>query len=695
MNRLSGFRIGGPGVPLVLQTETAECGLACLAMVAGFHGHTLDLPILRRRFPISLKGMNLAQLMHVARRLGLSCRPVRMELGDLRNLRLPAILHWDLNHYVVLVSISSNAALIHDPAAGTLKLSMAEVSKHFTGVAGEIEPTATFQRTVERQPLNWRSMTGRVRGLKTSLAQVLVLAIALEVFALFGPFLMQWIIDDALVSRDADLLVVIVTGLFLLGTIQIVIRWVRSRALLYLSTSLNLQWAANVMGHLLRLPVTFFERRHMGDIVSRFGAITKIQQTLTTSFIAAILDGLMAFATGVMLFLYSPALTYVVLAAVVIYALLRVARYSALHKASEKLIVLAARQQSHFMETVRAIQAIKLFNGQDDRHTRFLQLTVAAGNANVEVQRLDIMFQTINRMLTLSEGVLVLWLGSQAVLGGAFSVGMLIAFIAYKDQFSDRLMSLVDKSVELRMLRLQAERLSDIVLSAPEPDATTPVVTSQSLQPTIELKGVRFRYGEGDPWVIDGLSIAVAAGESVVLVGPSGCGKTTTLKIILGELEPVEGEVLVGGIPLRQLGLAFHRSLIGVVMQDDILLAGSLAENICFFSSEPDQAHIERCARTAHIHDYIMSTPMGYNTLVGDMGTTLSGGQRQRVILARALYKRPRILLLDEATSHLDVELERDIGIEVARMSITRVVIAHRPETVRSGGRIIPIGPQP
>jgi ATP-binding cassette, subfamily B, bacterial CvaB/MchF/RaxB len=693
-NVLEGLNFGwGRKLSLVLQTEGAECGLACLAMVATYHGYKTDLPSLRQRYSISLKGMNLAHLMQVAGRMDLSCRPLRVELETLERINLPAILHWDLNHFVVLKEIKGTKLTIHDPAAGLVTMELSEASKHFTGVAVEVEPTIKFEKRTEHQAIKLRGLMGKVRGLKTSLLQILILAFALEVFGLVGPFLTQWIVDDTLVSGDKDLLAVIAMGILLLGVLKTVVSLVRSWILLYMGTTLNVQWVANVMEHLLRLPVAFFEKRHMGDIVSRFGSISAIQQTLTTTFVAGVIDGLMALVTLVMMFVYSGTLGLIALGAVLLYGGLRLARYERLRSASEGQIVRAARQQSHFMETVRGIQAVKIFNRQADRKARFLKLVVDSTNSGIEIQRLNITFQTVNSLIVVVEGVLILWLGSKLVLDRAFTIGMLMAFIAYKDQFTSRIISLIDKGIEVWMLKLQAQRLSDIVLAEPEPAVQQTFVDTESIAPSLELRNIKFRYADGEPWVVQGLSLRVAAGESVVLVGPSGCGKTTLLKIMLGQLNPIEGEVLIGGVPLAQLGLDAYRSMIGAVMQDDQLFAGSLADNISFFDNAPDQPWIEECARLAQIHGDIQKMPMGYNTLVGDMGTSLSGGQKQRIFLARALYKRPTILFLDEATSHLDVALEKDITSAISALQLTRIVIAHRAETMAASGRVVRLEP--
>lgn len=685
---LEGLRFGGARrLPLFLQTEAAECGLASLGMVAWFHGHRIDLAGLRRRFTVSLKGATLAYLMQVAGRLHLAPRPLRLELDELPRLRAPCILHWNLNHFVVLKSADSRGIVIHDPALGVRRLSLAEASRHFTGIALELAPTTEFRAVDERRRLHLRDLTGPVVGLKRSLAQVLVLALALQAIAIVAPFHMQWVVDGAVVSGDRDLLTVLGLGFLLLTLVQVTLAALRSWIVLYLSTTLNLQWLANVFSHLLRLPVSYFEKRHLGDVVSRFGAVTAIQRTLTSSFVEAILDGVMAAATLAMMVVYSAALAMVAIGAVVCYGLLRWLFYMPLRRATEEQIVHSAKQQSHFLETVRGVQSIKLFGRQEERRSRWLNLVVDTTNQDLAAQKLGLGFRSANGLVFGAERIAIVWLGALLVLDSAFSVGMLFAFMSYKEQFSARVAGLVDKMIDLRMLSLQGERLADIVLTAPEEDA--PSMAADDIEASLEVRAVSFRYSDTEPLVLVNCSFAVEAGESVAIVGPSGCGKTTLLKLMLGLLPTTDGKILAGGIDIQKLGIDRYRKLVGTVMQDDQLFAGSIADNISFFDPSPDQGAIERHARLAAVHDDIAAMPMGYNTLIGDMGAALSGGQKQRILLARALYKQPRILFLDEATSALDVQKERAVNEAVRSLNLTRIVIAHRPETIASADRVI------
>ena len=686
-----GLRAGR--VPVLLQTEAAECGLACLAMVASAHGLQTDLATLRQRFSLSLKGVTLADLVRMADGLQLQSRALRAELDELTQLQTPCILHWDLNHFVVLVSVRRGVATIHDPAQGVRRLKLAQVSPHFTGVALELSPGPGFAPRQERRTLRVRELLGPVSGLKRALAQVLLLALALEAFVLLTPFFMQWVVDDVLVSGDRDLLLTLGVGFGLLVLIQVLTAAGRGWAVLVLSATLNLQWLLNVFAHLLRLPVAWFEKRHIGDIWSRFTSVQSIQKALTTSFAEAVLDGALVVLTLVMMAVYSLRLTAVALAAVAVYGLLRWAFMRPLREATEEALVHEARQSSHFLESLRGVQAIKLFGAQADRRTRFAALVGHTMNAEITTRKLELGASLAHRLLFGLERVAVIWLGALLVLDRSLSVGMLFAFFAYKEQFALRVSGLIDKLVALRMLRLQAERLADIVLTPPEADAATTAAPGAEPAAGIELVDVSFRYADGEPEVLSHVNLRIEPGESVAITGPSGCGKTTLLKIMLGVLEPTHGEVRIGThgatVALQRLGLARWRQMVGVVMQDEPLFSGSVADNISFFDSAPDATWIGHCARVAAVHDEIMAMPMHYHTLIGELGTALSGGQKQRVLLARALYKRPRILLLDEATSALDIERERTVNQAVRQLQLTRVIVAHRPETIASATRVI------
>jgi len=676
-------------LPVLLQTEAAECGVACLAMIASYHGHAVDVAALRRRFAVSMRGATLAALMQLAARLGLESRAVRVELEDLERLRLPCVLHWSFTHFVVLRRVTRRGLVVHDPARGLRRVRRAEAGAAFTGVALELWPSPRFAPRAPVPAVGLRELVGDVRGLAGALAQILLLAATLETFVLANPLLLQWVVDHGLVTADRDLLTLLALGFGLLVLFEQATAALRGIVIMHFEATLNLQWQANVLAHLLRLPLPYFEKRHLGDIVSRFRSIDAIQRTVTTTFVEAIVDGAMSLLLLAVMLVYSPPLAAVCLAAMAIYVAVRRLAHAALRDARHEQIAAAAKQDSHFIETARGVRAIKLFARADERRGAWLGLLVEQINAGSRVQRLGLALRAGNGLLLGLTNVLVVYLGASLVLGGGLSTGMLLAFVAYQRQFAVRVSTLIDKLAEVRLLRLHCERLGDIVLTEPEQQLGPGRLIVSAAAPGVAIcvRGVRFRYGDHEPYVLDGVDLDVAPGECVALVGASGCGKSTLLCLLLGLLAPTAGEVTIAGVPPRELA-ATRRSVAGV-MQGDCLFAGSVADNISFFAADADQRRIEECARLAAIHSDIAALPMAYNTLVGFMGSTLSAGQQQRILLARALYAQPSVLVLDEATSHLDAPREAAIAAAVAQLGMTRIVAAHRRETLAAAHRIV------
>ncbi|MEJ1969589.1 MAG: peptidase domain-containing ABC transporter [Rhizomicrobium sp.] len=674
-------------LPFVMQSEASECGLACLAMVGRYYGHKLDLISLRRRFSNSVKGMRLDRLVHIARELNLATRPVRIELDDLPYVRLPCILHWNLNHFVVLKECSEKKATIYDPASGPRNLPLSDLSRSFTGIAIEIWPLPQFAPEISKEKITITRLTGEIVGLRSAVAQILLLALSLELVSILGPILPQWILDQVLSTHDVALLQLLGTAFVCVTLFQVFIGAARSWALSWVEATINTQWLVNVFHHVLQLPMPFFQRRPVGDIISRFGSISIIQSALSTKFIEALLDGLTAIGTITMLFLYSFPLALIVLLVFGLYALMRYAFFWPLRRASEQQISYDADQQTQLMEVVRGAQTVKQNNMQAARGAQFANLVVATTNRKVELQKLQIGMTAASQMVLGIGRICLLWLGAELVLDDKLTVGMLVAVVAYGEQFVSRAASLIDKGSDFGLLAIHAERLSDVVLTAPERHCEGRM--SAAVSPQITVDNISFRYAADDEWVIRNFSMQVAAGESVAVIGPSGSGKSTLAKLLLGLLEPESGSILIGGIDIREIGLNNYRDMVAAVLQDDQLFAGSIRDNICFFVPPENDDAIEAAARIAGIHDEIVAMPMGYETLVGDMGSVLSGGQKQRVLLARALYRAPQVLVLDEATSHLDVEREAQVTMAIREQRATRIIIAHRPQTIASADRVI------
>ncbi|MBQ4847153.1 peptidase domain-containing ABC transporter [Pseudoalteromonas sp. MMG005] len=675
-------------LPIILQSEAAECGLASLAMVAAYHGYESDLISLRQRFCISMEGATLLDIMQFAEKLELTSRPLRIELEDLDALQTPCILHWDMNHFVVLKKANEKRIVIHDPASGEKTFTLKEASNHFTGIALELTPTKQFEKKEAKPSLKFSDFWSRITGLKRSLFLIFALSMLLQVFTLAAPYYIQLVIDDVVLTGDTSLLTVLAVGFCLVMVFEIATNVLRGFTLLHFGNQMNIQLGANLFHHLVRLPLSYFETRHMGDVVSRFGSLQQVKQLLTTGVIEAIIDGLMAIITLAMIFFYSPMLSLVVLVAVIAYALVRMAMYKPFRTISEQEIMARAEENSNFMETVRGIQTIKLFGSEVKREGQWQNRYAKAINQNIRLGNFQIGYDAINRALFGIENIVVVYLAAHLVIQGGFSTGMLFAFMSYKRQFMDKTANLIEKLIEFKMLGLHFDRIADIALTEKEelqPDQTK----THKIEGNIEIKNVSFAYSDATANVLNKLNLTIQAGESVAITGPSGCGKSTLLKIMLGLNQAKSGEVLIDGVPLDQIGARQYRQQISAVMQDDELLSGSVADNIAFFDTPIDMERVVYCADLAAIHDDISAMPMGYDSLIGDMGSSLSGGQKQRIILARALYKDPKILFMDEATSHLDTSLESDINEAVSRLKITRVIIAHRRETIASADREI------
>jgi len=679
-------------LPVLRQTQAAECGLTCIGMIAGFYGHHIDMVSLRHRFPTSLKGSTLANVMSFAQSLGLGCRAVRLELDELDKLSLPCVLHWDLNHFVVLKSIAKNKIIIHDPARGIRKVPMDEVSSSFTGVALELYPAATFEKKDEKKSISMLGLIRNVSGIGSAFTQVALLSLALEFFGIITPFYMQWVIDQVLVSADRDLLTLLGVAFICITLFQNLITALRSWVTTWFSSMLSVQWSSNLCAHLLGLPLSYFEERHVGDILSRFGSIGTIQSTLTGRFISSIFDGVMALVTLGVIFTYNTTLTFVVIGLFLLYALIRWISFEPFRQANEDQLMASAVVQSQLLESIRGVQAIKLNNKQDLRVSTYTNESVESTNKGIVTQKLSIGFSTLQGTISGVGKIILIWLAAAQVLDGNFTSGMLVAFISFSDQFMSRSAGLINALIEFKMLRLHGERLSDIVLTEKEKNMESNIALPEEKGPVrLDISALSFRYSSSDPEIFSDFNLSIKAGESVAIIGPSGQGKTTLAKLLLGLLKPDSGCISIDGIDHTKLGMTYYRDLIGSVMQSDMMFAGSIMDNISFFDANLDKAQVEKAARIAQIHGDIMEMPMGYNSMVGDMGSSLSGGQVQRVILARALYRQPRILILDEATSHLDVARESAINDAIKHMNITRIIIAHRPETIISADRIIQI----
>ncbi len=693
--------LGRKKLPTVLQTEATECGIACLVMIARYHGHDIDLNALRKTASVSLKGASLKQVMATAANLHLSSRPLRVELDQLNKVQTPAILHWDLNHFVVLKKIANGKVHFIDPGRGLRVMALEKVSDHFSGVVLELSPSADFNLLENRLRPHLRDLWSRLVGMKRAVLQTLSLSIILQIVALAAPFYLQLVVDRAVGPQgsagDLGLLFALLLGFGGLVIIRAASEAIRGWAILVYGNQISFQMVGNIFRHLIRLPTGWFEKRHVGDIISRIGSARPIQEALTESVVAIVLDGFMAVFTLVIMFIYAPSLACVVLVLTAVLALATILIYPSLRRTEEETIVTKAIENTHVIESIRAATTVKLFGREAAREAAWRNLFADTINAATSHGKYLVLQKFFETLLMGGQIVITVYLGARLIIAepNIFSVGMLFAFLGYQQHFTESVKKLLSEGIKVSLLTLHLDRLADIVYEKTEaldiseqiPEKTHDKILS-TLQGAISVKNISFRYSDNDPWVLKDLSLEIPAGKMMTITGLSGGGKTTLMKLLLGLYAPTSGHIEVDGKSLSDIGMLNWRAQIGVVMQDDQLLSGTIADNISFFDPQIDMQKVYRAAMAAQIHDEISAIPMHYLSMVGDMGSVLSGGQKQRVLLARALYHDPKILFLDEGTANLDAETEERIADVLGKMTITRIIIAHRQQLINRADEI-------
>lgn len=673
------------------QAEAGECGLACLAMVASHYGYKTDLSSLRRAFPISSRGATLKTIIEIGDTLGLHSRPLRTELQALVNINLPAILHWNMNHFIVLIAVSYKKQgmifTIADPATGIQRVEESEFSKRFTGIALEIIPGDKFVKKNAREQLKLSQLWSRLNGLIPSLTRILALSIILQALSLVSPFFMQITVDSAIPAQDKEFAFVLLigfTGLWLINTMS---SWVRSQSIVELSSQMSFQMAINLFRHTIFLPISWYEKRHLGDVVSRFGSLQPINDLISKGLVAGVVDGVLVVATMILMLIYSPVLTAFTFGTVLLYGFIKYAYFTSAKMGNANLLAAQALENSTFIETIRGISAIKLFCQEGTRQRLWQNRKASVVDTNIKIGKLSAGFDTVLNAIIGLETLLFVFVSTRMVMDGAITLGMVFAYQAYKQNFIGATTRLIEQVMSYKLLSVHMDRLSDLVFAESENIGFSDPNEEKRFD-MVELIGIDFRYGLDSPKVLKSVDLKILPGQTTAIIGPSGVGKSTLLKIICCLLTPEEGHILIDGIPLDKYGVRRFRSKLGVVSQEDTLFAGSIAENISFFDIDCDHAWLVECCKLASIHEDILSMPLGYETSVGDMGANLSGGQKQRVLLARALYKKPSLLIMDEGTAHLDIATELKVATMIRSLGMTRIIVAHRPETIRQADRI-------
>lgn len=676
-------------VPIIYQSERAECGLASVAMIASYFGHRVELATLRDRLKLSARGLTMRDLIWVADELGMASRPVRIELDQVRQLRLPAILHWKFNHFVVLVQAKSDHYFINDPALGERRVSEREFSDNFTGVALELTPNNRFQLADEVTPVRLGDVSGKLSGLRPALIQVVAISLVIQLLALSVPFLVQVVLDRALAAGDLLLLYSVSIASCVLALAYVTVNALRAWVLMHVNSVLDMHFSSNVLRKMLSLPFPFFQRRNVGTLVSRFQNLKELRVSLSQGLSEAVVDGAMALSALAVLLFAQPKIFAVAAMVAVGYFGWRSVRSAVDRGAMRKAMSLLGRQHLIFLESLLAIETIKAFAVEDVREGVWANSHSEYLDASADQESLAIANVAFRQLLFFSGYLAAALVGALEVIDSTQSLGMLLAEMFLLSLFFTRAQNFVDKVFDFRIVKVHLELLGDVVHGTAEIGYADELSPVRRLDGLIEIRNVSFKHSRNDPYIFEGLSIRVEAGQSVAIIGRSGCGKSTLIRLLLGLLEPEHGEILYDGLPIASIGRRNVRRRIGCVLQSDHLFYGTVKENITLFDPQPDTDQLATCMERAFCDEFVRKMPMQDSTLISDTTALLSGGERQRILLARALYTSPSILLLDEASSHLDDESEARINESLRHLRISRLFVAHRESTIAMAERVI------
>ncbi|MGB7895629.1 MAG: peptidase domain-containing ABC transporter [Microcoleus sp.] len=684
--------------PFIQQQSAADCGATCLAMISEYWGKKFSLNYLRELAEIGRSGASLKSLAKAAERMGFQTRPVRASLTPLRNQN-PWIAHWQGNHYVAVYRFKNQQVLVADPAAGKRWMSIKSFTENWTGYALILDPTAELYRnhTAEHQGIKLKNFVGIVWPYRAAIAQILLLSLLLQLFGLVTPLFTQVILDQVVVSKSVATLHVFAIGLLLFSVWRTLLGATRQYLLDYLSNRIDLTLISGFISHTLSLPIKFFESRQVGDILTRVQENQKIQAFLTRQAITAWLDALMAVVYIGLMVYYNWRLALLVLALIPPIVILTLVATPFLRKVSREIFTESAKQNSSLVEMITGVATVKATAAEREMRWRWEDQLTSMINAKFRGQKLANSLQVIGGGINTLGSTALLWYGAMLVIQDELTIGQFVAFNMMIGSVISPVLSVVGLWDEFQEVLVSIERLDDVFSAQPEESPYKPMLVLPRIQGNVKFDNVSFRYAQDEERnTLQNLSFEVQAGETVAIVGRSGSGKSTLVKLLQGFYYPEKGRLTIDGHDIRHISLQSLRVQLGVVPQDCFLFSGTILENITLYKNGNDaaSASLEQAievAKLAEAHAFIQDMPLGYQTPVGERGTSLSGGQRQRIAIARALLGDPRILVLDEATSSLDTESERRFQQNLARISRDRTsfIIAHRLSTVRNADRIL------
>jgi HlyB family type I secretion system ABC transporter len=678
--------------PFVRQLDAADCGAAALAMVCRHYGRAVSLARIRRLCFAATDGTSLRAICRAATELGLAARPVKVSARNLAQIPLPAIVHWDGNHWVVVYDVGDGHVRVADPALGLRKLPRAEFDQRWSGYTALFDYTEAFaQAPVEAPSAAW--LWPFVRPFRSIIVRALGLAVVAAALQMLLPVFTQVIVDRVLVEQDVGLLNMVVLTMLVALAFMTVATVVQRYLLSFTAVRIDAATLDYLTRTLLALPMSYFTARRTGDIQRRLAGLRQVREFLVHSAVGGMTALVQLAAAFTLMAVYSPLLAGVFLITVPLY--LGLMRFSAkrLRPVFDDLEDGFARYASYQIDAIKGIETVKAMGAEMAFRELMLSQFHRIARRQFRADFTVTSYEGTVSMVTVLTSAIFLWFGARQVLEGHLTIGALVAFNALVALANAPITTLLNLWDNFQLAAVLLGRLDDVFQEEPEQgrsrDRLQPVRT---LEGRISLRHVGFRYGGPEsPKILDGISLEVAAGRSVAIVGRSGSGKTTLVKCLAGLLEPTEGTILYDGVDLTALNYRDLRRQIGFVLQENHLFDDTIARNIAFGEDEPDMDRVMWAARLANAHEFIERLPLGYETRVGESGLAISGGQRQRIAIARAVYLQPPVLMLDEATSSLDTESERAVKENIDRLlqGRTTFVIAHRLSTVRDADLII------
>lgn len=671
----------------IYQSENSECGLACLVMISNYlHSAKQTLRGARSLLGTMADGATFDDLTSISHRLGLLPKAVSLTEEEVEMLSLPAILHWNMNHFVVLEKISRTKFVIVDPVNGRMELTETQFYDQFTGVALELSRKENFviNDDMEKQKISVSDFFSSINGIKNALSKLILFSLITQVFAIGSPLYTQFTIDNIVQNGDTELLLVISIGIILIILLEQVILLFHNKLGLYISTTLEYQLSSSLLSHTLNLSSLWFKRRSVGDIMSKFGSLISIQAFITSTIIGLFIDFVSFIISMTIMLVYSPILTLTVILFLVFSHMIKLAIFPIQKNLENIGIIKSAKQESEFIESIRSFQTIKSLSLENIRFNRWINMYSETLNNSVKSSNIGFYEDFIFSIVSGIEYIVIIYICTDLISDGLFSIGMFFSFLAFKNRLVSSLNSIISIYYKKKILDIHLDRISDIALEKTDKNSGNKIEKIGS----IELREVSLNVYNSD--LLDkNVSLEIKSGDKVVITGDSGSGKTTLMHIICGNIRSFSGDILIDGISVKSIDSVSYKKHISSVFQDDVLFSGSIIENITSFDNNPDYIHAKYCSELAVSHEFIEKLPMKYETLIGDLGTSLSSGQKQRVMLARALYQRPSILVLDEATSFMDNKLEEIVLSNIESLGITVVAVAHRARAMKMSHNVL------